>query len=155
MPMNILLKAEHVNWGLHGQYDWQHTDYFLSQDGQLNIAIYYDLPGENGTVQISKADLSKIKALMGKIAAGDTNTHGDGCDGTAWQFTFYDELGNNVFETELGYIYGINTLSRLSKILRSYNSYMELEYQRRIIEDPDDKEYIIPDFLKKYMSSAE
>lgn len=118
--MNIILKAEHQNWGLKSIYDWDTTYYELSRDGNLHLIVKYFEPVMDCVVKISETDLEKIKSLIPHEPIGKCSFC---CDGTAWSFTAYDEQGKVTFYRDVDYIYGIESLTSIGNILESYNTY--------------------------------
>ncbi|SDB66662.1 hypothetical protein [Butyrivibrio sp. INlla16] len=97
--------------------DWDKTSFNLSYDGELHIIVTYWEPIVDCVVRISAEDLDKIKSLIPteSILAID-----DCCDGDAWSFEAFDEVGNVIFHREMFYTYDIVPLEKIQAILKSY-----------------------------------
>ena len=147
--MGIFLKAEHHSWDLRTRYDWSSNEFELSYDGNLHIVVkYYDIVVDS-VVKMQEDNLSEIMEL---IPSKPIDEKVVACDGSAWEFTVFDDTGKIRFQRELGYIYGIEDLEKIAGILESYIP--EYEVPKYDMEISDFRGRIkgdikIPDFLKK------
>ncbi len=119
--MSVFLTAKHVNWCEKGIYDWDMTSFELTYDGELNIVVklYHttDFAVERSFL-LSEDHLKKIKALIPNKSISNNCDAAD--DGDAWEFTVFDCDGKVIFQRELDYIYDIEPLEEIGRILESY-----------------------------------
>jgi len=104
----VLLTAEHHNWGLSSIYDWQQTKYTLFEDGTLQSVVFEGRTIYSTERHINDADLRFIRDNIKDLVLDAPET--GGCDGDAWQFEGAD------FSFSLGYIYGTD-LEKIVEIL--------------------------------------
>ena len=136
--MEMLLKAKNVNWGLRTAHDWQHTEFELSQDGDLFIKVLFLNPVVDTRVHICERDLLSIKENIEKIISDPPDMIPDACDGEAWSFDAFDDTGKRIYRWKLNHIYGLESLEEIGEILDSYipeyekPNYTEEEIERYI-----------------------
>ena len=104
----VLLTAEHHNWGLSSIYDWHQTKYTLFKDGTLQSVVFEGRSIYSTERHIKDADLRFISDNIKDFVLDAPKT--DSCDGDAWQFEGSD------FSFSLGYIYGTE-LEKIAEIL--------------------------------------
>lgn len=114
-PKKLIFKIEDHDWGLKTIFTWNTKKWYIYND----LSIIYEITnGQNRTKSyshsISDENLNLITQNI-ELAKSD-NRVVDACDGEAWQFIQYED-GNVVWERELGYIYGIDSLVAVSNIL--------------------------------------
>ena len=105
---NVLLTAEHHNWGMQCVDDWHKTLYILRNDGNLTIVSYEGETITEYQKKISNRNLSFIRSHIEEYM--DSAERIDACDGTAWEI----QHGFQLFE--LGYVYG-TVLEKITDIL--------------------------------------
>ncbi len=118
--MKALLKATQVNWGLITGNDWHRTTFELYQNGEMHICVFFLQPVVDTVVKIAASDYSLICGNLDRIIAEPPQAAHDVCDGTAWSFEARDKAGKLSFIWNLGYIYGIEPLENIDRILNSY-----------------------------------
>ena len=117
----IKLKVIHQNWGLMGMGDWNNTEWNIYNDLSVEIKIKYnplDIEGFNDTVTAEmKISIYQYNEIVRQLNLSKKEEwFVDGCDGDAWKFIQYED-NKEVWKRELGYIYGIESLEKIARIL--------------------------------------
>ena len=105
---NVILTAEHHNFGLSCIYDWQQTKYILFEDGTLISLVF-----EGASIRAYEGCITedKLRFICDNAKAFVSNAEETaGWDGEAWQFEGPD------YSFPLGYIYGTE-LEKIAEIL--------------------------------------
>lgn len=117
MEDNILvLDISHVSWSLRCAGMWASTTWKIYKDLTTEI---YDLYGDE---EIDKKYVIKLEDhLYKKILnyleeAKQKDRKVDACDGSAWSIVQYED-GKEIWNRKLGYIYDIQPLEEIEKIL--------------------------------------
>lgn len=118
--VKTLLKATHANWGLVTGNDWRRTTFELYRNGDLHICVFFLHPVADPVVKMAPSDYSLICGNLDRIITEPPQTAHNACDGTAWSFEARDKAGKLSFIWKLGYIYGIEPLENIDRILNSY-----------------------------------
>lgn len=116
----IVLRATAFNWGLKGPGSWEKEVWKVWDEGSWNQEIVY-VPGDRlnrdtfRAGKLSPADFAELKKEMKKPWPEERE---DGCDGVAWRFTTYNEIGaQEQFRVE-GYVDGMKPFESMIGILR-------------------------------------
>ena len=117
----IKLKVIHQNWGLMGMGDWNNTEWNIYNDLSVEIKIKYnplDIEGFNDTVTAEmKISIYQYNEIVRQLNLSKKEEwFVDGCDGDAWELIQYED-NKEVWKRELGYIYGIESLEKIARIL--------------------------------------
>lgn len=64
--------------------------------------------------------MSSIKANLGKIISNPPDMIPEACDGEAWSFKAYDDNDKLILEWNFNYIYDVDPLENIGRILDSY-----------------------------------
>ena len=83
----------------------------------VNVKIKYGDGTDEYEVLLSKHHFDKVFRNLEK--AKEINLESDGCDGSAWEFTQYQD-NNEIWKYELGYIYGNSALENIEQIIKYY-----------------------------------
>lgn len=118
--MKTFLKATHVNWGPSTGNDWHKTTVELYRNGDLQICVFFLHPVVDTVAIIAPSDYSLICGNLDRIITEPPQTTHDVCGGTAWSFEARDKAGKLSFIWKLGYIYGIEPLENIGRIINSY-----------------------------------
>jgi len=116
----LILKATHINWSLSEFGVWKKTIFKLSHSRYLGIKSFYGDESIKSSSVIDESEFIKIKHLINKIIDSQLNSVIDVCDGDAWEFIMYNEEGNEIYKSTLGYIYGIDVFEKITNILNEY-----------------------------------
>ena len=117
----VILKATESNYSCHRIGDWENTGFQLFNSGILYVSVNSNINIVDCRTFIDESDLVKIKesiATFNKMPPKKLSCF-DCCDGTGWRFTSYDE-DNNICGKSHGYIYGIDVLEQMARILNNY-----------------------------------
>lgn len=121
----VVLKARESSMGLKGPTSWSGATYKIYDDLSVDIidtynAFTYDEPykveEKHYNCLISEENYEKIFENI-ELAKQDS-TQVSACDGVMWEFKFYNN-GLEIWKREHGYIYGIQPLEEIVKILNS------------------------------------
>ena len=114
----VILKAKMLNWSLHGPGSYDSISWEVYEDGSYQRKADYRDWKRNKGVITSKGKLSSNKTmeLKGFIETTWPETRIDACDGTAWKMKAYNSKGEEK-EFPRGYIYGLEVLENITKIL--------------------------------------
>lgn len=107
MQRQVLLTAEHHNWGLSNIYDWHQTKYTLFVDGTLQSVVFEGRSIYSTEKQIKDNDLRFISDNIKEFVLSAAEVVA--CDGDTWQFEGPD------FTYSLGYIY-VTDLEKIAKL---------------------------------------
>ena len=107
---------------------WTGADYTVYYDGCIQIQDNYNLSGDySAEMQLSDKDYKTLYLFA--VNAVNTNqfseTKVDACDGSGWDFWFYDENQNGTCIYS-GYTYGVEELEDMQALLRNYRSNVTL-----------------------------
>lgn len=105
---NIVLVAEHHNWGLQIPDDWHQTKYILFEDGTLQKIVFIGASINSYNVSVSEKDVKFIQKNLEKFIRKTPEI--EAYDGSAWKFE-----GPGCY-FRLGYIYG-SELEKIAEIL--------------------------------------
>ena len=118
MEKNLKFKIEESNWGMMGPGDWKNTEWCIYDDYSVVVKIEHNK--ENGIEEvktvITTTDYDKLENLY--TLAKENNKVASAFDGTAWEFIEYKDE-KEVWKFEKGYIYGIEPLEDIEKIVKS------------------------------------
>ena len=114
------------NWGC--DY-WQHTDYIVHFNGELEINDEYSLSGKTTrTVTMSYSDIQKLQQLADQYLVTKTFYNKDYsgyCDGSTWSFTNCSFDGTSTYLYG-GYTDGQTELESMKEIFRKYDQDISL-----------------------------
>lgn len=114
---NLLrLKIKHQSWGERCAGMWDSTTWEIYEDLTTEI---FDSYGDaeidkRYTIKLEKSLFEEIISNIEKSKAEDKKV--DACDGSAWSIVQY-ESGKAIWIRESEYIYGIEPLEKIEKIL--------------------------------------
>lgn len=115
----IVIEAEHSNWGLTGPGSWSKTIYKVYKNHFVEYSIYYrpfniiDEEPEtkiNFVKEISQEQYSKLLSYCRELVTIDETTHRNACDGSAWEIKVYKNA-EEIWNSDTGYIYGLKAFS--------------------------------------------
>lgn len=130
MSGTIILLAENHNWGLKKQDDWDKTTYTLYDSGKLFIDMYYvHEPVIERSAIITEGNMSIIKDTIKELVDSPVKCQVDACDGEAWSFKAYDDMGKAIYERDLGYIYTIEPFEIIARILSDRKEVIINDYE--------------------------
>lgn len=131
----LLLKAVHQNWGLMTGGSWRNTTWLINFDRSYKITDTFNLKPEDlepdefdfetlkrGKV-VTTSGIIDVKTFNNLIDAmnkpwPDPEIRIRACDGSAWQISQFSKTGEKINSNgELGYIYGLETLEGIARIL--------------------------------------
>jgi len=146
----IIFELKHCNWGLSGPGDWSSDNWVLYDNNWVEKKRFYrDERGdgvrlfESNSARFSKEKTETLVELIN--TARTIDKHVDACDGDAWEFAYYK---NNevIWKREIGYIYGIEPLERITKLFELEP--IKIRPKERFGEKP------IPDKIKDVYQQA-
>lgn len=117
---NIILKASKHNCGMLRPGIWTSAEWTVYEDLKVEVKYAYNTDVEENetslnTKTIPMRKLKKIFRWLEK--AKKENRVIKAYDGTMWEITRYNNDGSENFKKERGYIYGIKSLEKVTKLL--------------------------------------
>ena len=117
----IVLRVKNQNWGMIGPNDLEEREWTIYSDLTVEYRETYNTYKDEEKYKISNIVIEQAfyeKILKYIEMSKDNNTKIDACDGDAWEFV---QLNNNseIWKRELDYIYGIQSLEEIARILFS------------------------------------
>lgn len=111
----LIMKIENQNWGQHLISEWSTKIWYLFNDLSIDYEV---INGQKKSKMYShNINDEKLKEIINNLdLAKLDNQFIDACDGEAWEFTQY-ENDKVIWKRDLGYIYGIEPLEKISYIL--------------------------------------
>lgn len=116
---NLLkLKIKHKSWDMRCTGMWDSTTWEIYEDLTTEIFESYgdDAIDKKYTIKLEKYLFEEIMINLEKAKLEDKKV--DACDGSAWSIVQY-ENGKVSWIRETGYIYGIEPLEKIEKILNN------------------------------------
>ena len=115
----MVLLAKQRNWGMIGPNSWIEREWKIYNDLSVDIKLTYNSITEENRFQfydcfISLENYEKITKNLKLAKENDVEVNA--YDGEAWEFTYYDK-GIELWKREKGYIYNIEPLEEIARIL--------------------------------------
>ena len=114
-----IFAAVNMNWGLHGPYDWDKTEYSVFDDGRIEQTIYtgtVDQKKETSVSQMSPEFLRQFKELLELFNTYQPDITVQACDGEGWIMKTLGPHGK-IIKSYDGYIYGLKVLEDIASYL--------------------------------------
>ena len=107
----VMLCADNGCWGLVSDDEdyWCKTVYTVYYDGTLETEAYYHLSeSKKSTRKLTEEEFGQVYKYARELK-NDCMTD-DACDGDYWWIMFYDEDGEVITNTNIGYAYSIDAV---------------------------------------------
>lgn len=120
---NISLRVKKCNWGMIGPNKWVSKEWLIYDNLEVELIRETNTLNKDERITTSNYLISKdtYTYLMNELEkAKKEDKKVDAFDGVAVEVVSYLN-GVEIYKRELGYIYGINTLENIVKVLENLN----------------------------------